>query len=89
VCGGPGVDPIAADRVAVLATVLADLNLIERLWKFVKKDGLSCRYHEDFARFKATIIGCLDGVEGQHKASIASLMTLRFQTFKNPQTLAA
>ncbi len=66
-----------------------NLNLIERLCKFVKKDCLSCRYHEDFARFKAAIIGCLDGVEGKHKASITSMMTLRFQTFKNPQILAA
>ena len=66
-----------------------NLNLIERLWKFVKKDCLSCRYHENFARFKAAIIDCLDGVEGKHRASIASLMTLRFQTFRNPQILAA
>ena len=28
-----------------------NLNLIERLWKFVKKEVLSCRYSEDFARF--------------------------------------
>ena len=66
-----------------------NLNLIERLWKFVKKDCLSCRYHEDFARFKAAITDCLDEVEGKHKAAIGSLMTLRFQTFKNPQILAA
>ena len=66
-----------------------NLNLIERLWKFVKKDCLSCRYHEDFTRFKAAILDCLDGVEGKHKSAIRSLMTLRFQTFKNPQILAA
>ena len=66
-----------------------NLNLIERLWKFVKKECLSCRYHEDFTRFKAAITDCLEGVEGKHKASIRSLITLRFQTFKNPQILAA
>ncbi len=65
------------------------LNRIERLWKFVKKDCLSCRYHEDFARFKAAIKDCLDGVEGRHRSAMRSLMTLRFQTFKNPQILTA
>jgi transposase len=66
-----------------------NLNLIERLWKFVKKEVLTCRYYEDFARFRAAIEGCLEGVEGEHKAAIASLLTLNFQTFEQPQVLAA
>ena len=66
-----------------------NLNLIERLWKFVKKDCLSCRYHEDFARFKAAIVDCLEGVEGKHKGAIQSLLTLKFQSFDNPQIVAA
>jgi transposase len=65
-----------------------NLNLIERLWKFVKKEVLSCRYYEDFARFKAAITECLDGVEGKHEASIKSLLSLNFQTFEEPQLLA-
>jgi transposase len=66
-----------------------NLNLIERLWKFVKKEVLTCRYHEDFTRFKAAIVECLEQVEGKHKEAIASLLTLKFQTFDNPQLLAA
>jgi len=50
---------------------------------------LVCRYYEDFTRFQAAIVGCLEGVQGQHKAAIASLMTLNFQTFEDPQLLAA
>jgi transposase len=65
-----------------------NLNLIERLWKFVKKECLSCRYYEDFNRFKAAIVGCLDGVEAIHRPSIRSLLTLNFQTFEEPQLLA-
>ena len=65
-----------------------NLNLIERLWKFVKKEALSCRYDEDFARFKAAIVECLDGVEGKHKSSLKCLLTLNFQTFEKPQLLA-
>lgn len=66
-----------------------NLNLIERLWKFVKKEVLSCRYYDDFARFKAAIVECLDQVEGKHREAIASLLTLNFQTFDKPQLLAA
>jgi transposase len=66
-----------------------NLNLIERLWKFVKKEVLSCRYYEDFARFQAAIVECLEGTEGKHKDAIASLLTLNFQTFDDPQILAA
>src|SRR3954470_501453 len=66
-----------------------NLNLIERLWKFVKKEVLTCRYYGDFARFKAAIIECLEQVEGKHREAIASLLTLKFQTFDNPQLLAA
>ncbi|MGE5754757.1 MAG: transposase, partial [Planctomycetaceae bacterium] len=66
-----------------------NLNPIERLWKFVKKEVLSCRYYEDFAQFREAIVRCLEGVEGKHKAAIASLLTLNFQTFEQPQVLAA
>jgi transposase len=65
-----------------------DLDRIERLWRFVKEEVLSCRYYEDFARFKAAIVDCRDQVEGEHKAAIASLLTLKFQTFEQPQLLA-
>jgi transposase len=66
-----------------------NLNLIERLWKFVKKEVLLCRYYEDFTRFTVAIEGCLDEVQGKHKEAIASLLTLNFQTFDDPQILAA
>jgi transposase len=66
-----------------------DLNLIERPWRFVKTGVLTCRYDEDFARFKAAIVECLEQAEGKHSEAIASLLTLRFQTFDNPQLLAA
>jgi transposase len=66
-----------------------NLNLIERLWRFVKKEVLSCRYYEDFARFQAAIVECLEGTEGKPKDAIASLLTLNSQNFDDPQILAA
>ena len=36
-----------------------NLNLIERLWKFVKKKVLNAKYYEDFGPFKTAIGGCI------------------------------
>ena len=62
-----------------------NLNLIERLWKFVKKQCLYSKYYADFATFKAAIVTCLKETHTQHKSALDSLLTLRFQTFKKAQ----
>lgn len=60
-----------------------NLNLIERLWKFVKKDCLYSKYYENFHLFKKAIMSCLKQTETAHKKELDSLLTLRFQVFKN------
>jgi transposase len=60
-----------------------NLNLIERLWKFVKKKCLYSEYYESFKDFKQAIVDCLAEVSGKYKAELASLLTLNFQTFEN------
>jgi transposase len=65
-----------------------NLNLIERLWKFVKKQSLNNCYYETFDAFKTGINDCLNNIDKKFKSQIASLMTLRFQVFKNNQIMA-
>ena len=65
-----------------------NLNLIERLWKFIKKQSLNNCYYETFDAFKAGIDACLNEIDKKFKSQIASLMTLRFQTFKKNQIVA-
>jgi transposase len=60
-----------------------NLNLIERLWKFVKKQCLYSQYYEKFADFKQAIQDCLAEVSGKFKEQLTSLLTLNFQTFEN------
>ena len=60
-----------------------NLNLIERLWKFVKKKALHCRHHTNYADFHAAIDRCLDQLPTSHKAAIDALVTLNFQTFES------
>jgi transposase len=59
-----------------------NLNLIERLWKFIKKKCLYSKYYSDFSSFKSSIDDCVSNVDKKHKAEIDSLMTLKFQTLK-------
>lgn len=58
------------------------LNLIERVWKFVKKQCLYSKYYEEFTAFKHAIVHCLNHLHDTHRQEINSLLTLRFQTFK-------
>jgi len=66
-----------------------NLNLIERLWKLVKKECLLNRYHANFAFFKAAIDGCLDQLGSQSRDKLYSLTSLNFQFFPFPKTLRA
>lgn len=60
-----------------------NLNLIERLWKFVKKAALNSRYHGSFAQFQGVIDQCLEELPTTHRRQITTLMTTAFQTFGN------
>jgi len=58
-----------------------NLNLIERLWKFVKRKVLYSKYYDSFTGFKNAISGCLSQTQTTHKAELDSLITLKFQSF--------
>jgi transposase len=58
-----------------------NLNLIERLWKFVKKEVLYSIYYDNFEKFSTAIMECLSQTETKHKKALDSLLTLKFQTF--------
>jgi transposase len=66
-----------------LPTYSPNLNLIERLWKFVKKECLYSKYYETFTDFKRAITDCLVDTQTKHKQTLTSLLTLNFQTFEN------
>jgi len=66
-----------------------NLNLIERLWKFVKKECLYSEYYPTFTEFKAAICDCLNNTHTKHKTALKSLLTLRFQTFEKAQIVTA
>jgi len=65
-----------------------NLNLIERLWKFVKKQCLYSKYYSEFVDFKKAITDCLNQTDTTHKQKLDSLLTLRFQSFEKVQSVA-
>ena len=66
-----------------------NLNIIERLWKFIKRRALYGRYHPTFAEFQAAIEEVLDGLSTTHARGLKSLMTLNFQRFQDVSLMAA
>jgi transposase len=65
-----------------------NLNLIERLWKFVKKKCLYSTYYATFKDFKQAISACLAQTHTTYKNELDSLLSLRFQTFEKSQVMA-
>ena len=65
-----------------LPTYSPTLNLIERLWKFVKKKCLYSKYYPDSMSFQKAILDGLEQVPTTYKAELETMLTLRFQTFK-------
>jgi transposase len=76
-------------KLLFLPSYSPNLNLIEQLWKFVRKQALHSRHHTNDADFQAAIDNCLEQLNTTHKPAIASLLTLNFQTFENVTLLSA
>jgi len=62
------------------------LNLIERLWKFVKKNVLHAKYYAKFEQFKDALQQFLANLK-QRKKELKELLTWNFQSFENVQFL--
>lgn len=69
-------------RIVFLPPYSPNLNLIERLWKFVK-GTLRKQHHTDYGQFCTAISDCLEQTRTTHKEALDTLLTLKFQTFEN------
>jgi IS1 family transposase len=65
-----------------------NLNLIERLWKFVKRRALYNVYYETFASFKAGITDCLQKVNTEYKETLKTTLTPNFHILENKYIMA-
>ena len=58
-----------------------NLNLIERLWRFVKKQVLYSKHYDRFDTFRNSINNCISDLGTRFKNEMQSLMTMKFQLF--------
>lgn len=59
-----------------------NLNLIERIWKFVKGE-ISCKYYNDFSAFKQQIDSIIGSTDERNKQKINRLIGKGVQLFHN------
>jgi len=64
-----------------LPTYSPNLNLIERIWKFVKAEVLSAAYYESFDEFKFAISSCIGKINTLYSSKISSLISENIQLF--------
>jgi transposase len=65
-----------------------NLNLIERLWRFVKKETLASRSLPTYEAFTEAIDECLGHLATRHKAQMDTLLTLNFHLFEEEPYLS-
>jgi transposase len=76
-------------QLLFLPSYSPNLNLIERVWRFVRKRSLNSTYYESFAQFQAAIDACLENLATTYKEEVATLLVHKFQTFEDVPILAA
>lgn len=65
-----------------------NLNLIERVWKLVKKLALNARTLPDFEAFAEAVTTTVGELETKHQNQLLSLLTPNFQDFSVAQLSA-
>ncbi len=61
------------------------LNLIERFWRFVRKECLYAKYYPKFEGFKQAITDCIQTAHTKHKDELETLLSWNFQSFEKVQ----
>ena len=63
-----------------------NLNLIERLWRFLRKTALN-RWHKTFEAMQEAVAAVLDHLD-DYRGELVTLMTERFQIVEVPDAVA-
>ena len=70
-------------RLVFLPAYSPNLNLIERLWKFLRKKALN-RWHETFEAMQGAVAEVLDHLD-RYRPELDSLMTEEFHILKDEE----
>lgn len=61
-----------------------NLNLIERVWKFIRRKCLNCVYFKNFEEFTEAISECIRKFKDEYKSELETLLAWNFQTLEKP-----
>ncbi len=64
-------------KVVYLPPYAPNLNLIERLWKYLRKQVTSYDFYQHFTEFRKAILDFFKNIK-EHKQALESLLTLKF-----------
>jgi transposase len=67
-----------------LPTYSPNLNLIERLWKFLRKKVINTKFYRTFEEFRRAVLAFFDNIE-QYKPELETLITFNFQRLRKPE----
>ncbi len=57
------------------------LNLIERFWRYVRKECLYSKYYPKFDGFKQALTDCIQSAHVNHRPELETLLAWNFQSF--------
>ena len=60
-----------------------NLNLIERLWKFVKQKTLYNQHYPKYELYYKAILNCLEQTHTTYQQELDTLLVAKFQSFQN------
>jgi len=69
-------------KMVYLPPYSPNLNLIERLWKFMRKNVINLKYYATFQLFKDAITKFFNNIQ-KYKNELSKFITINFQTFEN------
>lgn len=72
-------------KLMFLPTYSPNLNLIERLWKFLKKELRKNKYYDTFEKFKNAIFEFFKNFD-KYKSELDTLLTLNFEIIRKPKS---
>lgn len=64
-----------------------NLNIIERLWKFTKKNILYAKYYQNPKAFHEAVETFFQNINQNFKQELETLLSLNFQFFDKPNSL--
>jgi transposase len=66
-----------------LPTYSPNLNIIERLWRFMKKQAIGLSFHPTYKAFKSSILHFFEHLN-DYEYELKRLLTLKFQILHSP-----